>query len=408
MKFRQKPSGIWMIDYDDNSGARKRMSTGIKTPPLSKAPPEVLQVGRSIVLGVHTPRVPTSPHRARKGDGRVTVSDLFDKCEKTVWHPDEAKSQATIHSNLRILRPLIGDVPVKDVSFSRLEELAAALKGRGYAPSTIKRKLDTVGKALRMATMWTDEAGQPLLVAKPAMPTIRVANMRDRILSPIEEAALFAAAEKRRQDEPGRPWFRLIALLEFLLDTGARLGEALGIGPESVTTMGADQYVTFARYKTKNDKPRSIPLTPRVLAALASLAPHLGKSAGGEWRFFPISPGTSWYLFNQLRGDVKAQTGMNLDDVTLHTLRHTTITRLARGGMDLLRLQKWAGHSDPNITAQRYTHLRPTDLAGGLSILIGSNPAPPANSDEDGERPVIMPVPEARVNRANAGAPTIN
>lgn len=402
MKFRQKPSGYWLVDYEDDHGQRKRISTGIKTAPMRKAPAEVQQAAREIVLGVRSADAPKSAGQARKPAGHFTMSDLFDRCEKTVWHPDQTKSQGTVRSNLKVLRAMIGDVVVTDMTYSRLERVVLDLKEKGYAPATIKRKMDMVSKALRMATMWTDDAGRPLLVSKPPMPQIRVQNLKDRIISAPEEAAMFAAAEKRRQTEPDRQWFRMISLLELLFDTGARLGEALGSPPEAITMMGQTPYITFARYRTKNDKPRSVPLTPRAFAAVNRMMDHLGRDkATGEWRLFAMTHGTAWYMFDQLRQDVKEQTGMNMDDVTLHTLRHTCLTRLAQGGMDLLRLQQWAGHSDPKITAERYTHLRPTDLAAGLSIL--SNPSSGENLEADDNRPAYGSVAETGVNRATVG-----
>ena len=111
-------------------------------------------------------------------------------------------------------------------------------------------------------------------------------------------------------------------------------------------------------------------------------------------------------MFDQIRGDVKLATGMSLADVTLHTLRHTTLTRLAQGGMDLLRLQTWAGHSDPKITAQRYTHLRPSDLAGGLSILAALDPTTGTIQGENITRPATVPISEAGANRATPGTPS--
>jgi integrase len=407
MKYRQKPSGIWLVDYEDDVGGRKRVSTGIKTVPMKTPPPEVKQAGREIVLGLRDPVVPSGARQARKGDGPLTMSDLFDRCEKTVWAPSEAKSQATIRSNLKVLHAEIGTVPILDMTYSRLEKVVENMRTRGYAPATIKRKLDMVSKALRMATIWSDKDGRPLLVIKPPMPSIRISNLKDRTVSSAEESAIFQAVEQRRQDEPQRQWYRMAALLRFLFDTGARLGEALGVGPDNITAMGGNTYVTFARYRTKNDKPRSIPLTPGTQAVLASLMAHLGRDKPtGELRYFPLNNGTAWYMFDQIREDVKLKGALNLDDVTLHTLRHTTLTRLAKGGMDLLRLQAWAGHSDPKITAQRYTHLSPSDLAGGLSILAASIPTPGTIQGENTIEPVTVPITEAGANCATLGTPS--
>lgn len=383
MKLKQKPSGIWLVEFEGENGERRRVSTGVKTAPQKTAPPEARVKARDIVLGIAQP-IQAAPRKTLQGDGRVTMRDLFGRCEKTVWHPDNAKSQGTIRSNIKALTPLIGDVAIQDVTYSRLEDLVAELKAKGYAPATVKRKMDMVSKALRMATKWSDDKGRPLLPYKPTMPEIRVSNVKDRVVSPLEETALFNAVELRRQAEPGRQWFRLRGLLEFLLDTGARLGEAMMTGPTSITVNGQlmdlghrydgteQAFVTWERYRTKNDKPRTVPLTGKAWRALLALVDHLGRDKEGRWLFFPMTSGTAWYMFDQAREDVKKQTGMDMSDVTIHTLRHTCLTRLAQGGMDVLRLKEWAGHSDIKITAERYTHLKPSDLLGGLAIL---NPA---------------------------------
>lgn len=378
MRYRQKPNGMWLVDYEDDNGARRRVSTGIKTAPQRQPPADVKAAGREIILGIRHPKFAPDPARpARKGDGRLTMSELFDKAEATVWHPDNARAQATIRSNLKLLRAKIGDVAVEDMTFQRLQDLTQELKGQGYAPATVKRKLDMVSKALRMATMWTDEKGKPLLSYKPPMPRIAVNNLKDRTISTAEEAALFAALEKRRQSEPNRQWFKFRVLLELLWDTAGRLGESITRGPADLSQIDGQTYITFPRYKTKNGKPRSLPLTNRSVAGLGSLMDHLTlDKQSGEWRFFGMTNGTAWYMFDQLRRDVRDQTGMDLSDVTLHTIRHTTLTRLARGGMGLAKLQEWAGHSDPKITSERYLHLMPSDLVGGLSILAGTDVTP--------------------------------
>lgn len=396
-QLKTKPSGIHYWEFLDETGARRRVSTNTRD--LAKA----RAMGKDIVLGI-APQ--TSTQRSRSGDGQVTMQDLFDRAEKTVWAPGEAKSQGTIRSNLKILGAMIGHEPVTAMNYTRLERLVDELKAKGYAPGTVKRKMDMVSKALRMATIWTDDRGRPLLASKPTMPSIRVANLKDRILERHEELAVFNAIEKRRTEEPGRQWWRFEKLIRFLLDTGARLGEALGVGPDSITNHSGRQYVTFARYRTKNDKPRTLPLTAAVTSALEELGRQIAQRKG-EWRYFPLSEGTAWYMWENIRQDVK-EAGLNIDDVTLHTLRHTCLTRLAQGGMGLLQLQQWAGHSDPKITADRYVHLRPNDLVGGLDILESSNGGTAPIQAFDPNSPVSGSFTDTGANRANPGASYLN
>lgn len=408
MKFRQKPNGIWTVDYEDERGQRRRVSTGIKTPPQKNPPAKVRTAGREIVLGVREAQQGglTPAQQARKADGRLTMRDLFDKCQLTVWHPDNVRSQRTITSNVKVLNGFIGDVAVEDMTYTRLDQLVTDMKKRGMKPATVKRKLAMVGRALKMATMWTDERGNPLLKAKPPLPKIVVNNLKERVIAPREEEALFVALEKRRQLEPHRQWFAFRVLLQLLFDTGGRLGEALALGPKSLNQTAPTTYLTFPRYLTKSGKPRTLPLTPRSVSGLGSLMDHLTLDReSGEWRFFGFGVNLAGVMFRTIKADVERETGMDLTGVTLHTIRHTNLTRLAQGGMELGRLQIWAGHSDPKITAERYLHLIPSDLDAGLSILAGGTSG--ANRHDTGTKPVTVPVHKSEANRANPGTVTL-
>ena len=62
---------------------------------------------------------------------------------------------------------------------------------------------------------------------------------------------------------------------------------------------------------------------------------------------------------------------------TPHELRHTYITRLILGGVDLKRVQYLAGHADPKVTLQIYTDLMghaPEDLIGDVERIFAPKP----------------------------------
>lgn len=367
-ELKKKPSGVYYLDLRGQGLGRVSLNTRDRDVAVAKR--------RDIVMGVEPVRS-AEPSRPR-GNG-PSMKELLSKAEDTVWR--ENKSQATIRSNIKILNGLIGDEMVSEMTFTRLDRLKDELFAMGYAAGTVKRKLDMVSKVLSMAaSRWTDTQGRPLIPAKPEMPTVRVNNKRDRILSYKEEDQVFAAIEARRQKEPARQWARFAAMIRFLLDTGARLGEARQIGPADLSEIEVGEeavtIVTFPRYRTKNDKPRSVPLTRAALGALRGLEGDLGE-VGGKWVYFPLSSSAAWYMWSNIRDDLEAL-GFDVSDVTLHTLRHTCLSRLAKKGMDLRRLQMWAGHHDPKITAERYVHLRPEDLVAGIEMLA-SNPANSGN-----------------------------
>lgn len=363
-ELKRKPSGIYYIDLRGKGLGRVSLETRDRAAAIEKR--------RDIVLG----NVPIKPtEKPRQGGSHLTVREILERAEVTVWR--DLKGQANLRSNVKILVSLIGSETLDQMTYSRMEKLVDEMRTLGYAPATIKRKMAVLSKALSMATKWTDDNGKPLLAARPAMPTIQVRNQKDRVLSYAEETLVFSAIEARRQKEPNRPWARFAALIRFLLDTGARLGEAEKTGPHSITVVKDDngrdvRLVTFERYRTKSDKPRSVPLTDAAYAGLAGLNDLGLDPETGAWIYFPFKANGAWYMWSNIKEDVLALGG-DISDVTLHTLRHTCLTRLAQGGLDLLRLQIWAGHSDPKITAERYIHLRPAQLVSGLDILQNQN-----------------------------------
>ena len=59
--------------------------------------------------------------------------------------------------------------------------------------------------------------------------------------------------------------------------------------------------------------------------------------------------------------------------VTPHILRHTYITRLILGGMNVKHVQYLAGHADPQMTIRIYTDLmghQPEDLIGAVNAIF--------------------------------------
>ncbi len=141
--------------------------------------------------------------------------------------------------------------------------------------------------------------------------------------------------------------------IRVLLDTAFRRSEAMMLGDKSVVMVDVDgqrrPFLALPMHKTKNGRPAWCPRGHHRWPA-----GRLSKQAvGGRW--FPLD-NTAWYMFDNIRRDVKAM-GHDIDDVGLHTLRHTCITRLALGGMELSACPCGPGHSDVSITAKRYSHL---------------------------------------------------
>jgi integrase len=140
----------------------------------------------------------------------------------------------------------------------------------------------------------------------------------------------------------------------FLVDTGARLGEAIGLRWNDIHKGAA----TF--WLTKSGRSRSVPLTRRIRDILDSM-----KQQGRAGPFCGIEQ----YKFRAVWHEAKADIGLiGDDDLVPHSLRHTCASRLVRGGVDIRRVQMWLGHQTLSMT-MRYSHLATNDLDVCVPIL---------------------------------------
>jgi integrase len=150
-------------------------------------------------------------------------------------------------------------------------------------------------------------------------------------------------------------------------------------------------------HETKTSTERTVPAQPRAAEIIRQLSDVCG---GGP--FFPWAKGSStpWLMWDTIRSDLKAG-GMNIDDVVLHTLRHTCANRLRRSGHPLEEVQRWLGHSSMAVTADVYTHVDSLDLFH--SMQSKSNGAKRTIRDGDGATATVHIPLGSRANRANSG-----
>jgi integrase len=177
------------------------------------------------------------------------------------------------------------------------------------------------------------------LVASPGagVRKIRGVGQRTRILTPDEQAALLAAYDKGRRRSV-RP------LIELLLITGARLGEALALRWEDT----AGGYLRFI--DTKNGKPRRLPMTAQMAAVLA-LVPRRDAT-------FVFVSGRTGTRYTRILTGFKAalkDAGIAPAGVVIHTLRHTALSRMMDAGLDVRTIMEISGHSSLAML-ERYTH----------------------------------------------------
>jgi integrase len=266
-----------------------------------------------------------------------TLADLYRRYADILWEDGSHKNNvcAFIHE----MHAILGGAAFSALSQDTVDEITGALRSRGNSNATINRKMAALSKLLRKALKMGDVHSLPDFIRQ------KERAGRIRFLTAEEEAALFDALRAQSVD-----YYRLSV---FLVDTGARLGEAIGLKWGDI----GEGRVSF--WITKSGRSRSIPLTHRAQEVVKAQA---GRRGG------PFS-GILQHKYRAVMNEAKASIGLGSDiDVVPHVLRHTCASRLVQGGIDIRRVQTWLGHQTLTMT-MRYAHLATNDLDVCVPIL---------------------------------------
>ncbi len=138
-------------------------------------------------------------------------------------------------------------------------------------------------------------------------------------------------------------------ILSLLLETGLRANELLSLRIEDVDLATGEVRVRNAKY----GKERTVFLGPISSAVIRE---YIVDKKRGE-KLIPLSYNG---LYKRLKTIAK-RSGLPVEKVRPHILRHTFATQAIRKGMSLPALQRLLGHSDIKIT-EIYMHLVKEDL----------------------------------------------
>jgi len=277
-----------------------------------------------------------------------SVRELFTKYSDLLWEPGRHKYNVT--SFVGEIDEILLGRKFSVFDQETLDFTLGTLRERGNSNATINRKMAALSKLLRKAQKMGDIHNLPEFRRQ------KERAGRIRFLEPGEERQLFSAIEKRCRDSH--------RLAIFLVDTGCRLGEALGLIWNDVST----SRVSF--WLTKSGRSRTIPLTTRAKVTI-------DRSVGGKGPFKMLNA----VQFRAVWNDAKQEVGLGNDvQVVPHILRHTCASRLVQGGVDIRRVQMWLGHQTLQMT-MRYAHLATNDLDPCVGVLERTTPYEPLHQD---------------------------
>ena len=244
---------------------------------------------------------------------------------------------------------------VQNASKVQREDIAqfvSSLSDKGFAPSTIERRLSVVKGYHRFLVR------EGYAEADPAqtVPLPRKPHMLPDVLSVAQVTKLLDGLPDSTPVEK-----RDAAVLEVLYGCGLRVSELVGL---DVDRIYFDE--ECLRVVGKGSKERIVPFSgvaaQRMCTYLDEARPELTCSTARPTpaAFLNARGGR---LTRQSVHRIVAKAGMSIgvENLHPHTLRHSFATHLLEGGADLRAIQEMLGHSDISTT-QIYTHIQASHL----------------------------------------------
>lgn len=237
--------------------------------------------------------------------------------------------------------------------------------GKTLSPATVNRHLATLSAVMNFALKRGLIDAHPMKSGK--VEKLTEGNGRKRVLTDDEVVKLIDAAQ--RSTWPMMPLF-----LRMLLTTAARKSEVLNLKWQHVN-LGESVAIL---HETKNGRARALPLVDDVRVALEQASKV--RPINSDYVFFdprnparPKNVDTIWRFVRERAGLLKDRDDP-LDQVVLHTTRHSAITKLLKGGANLTQAAVVSGHQTLSML-KRYEHLAAQDAVEIAQRLLGNKSA---------------------------------
>jgi integrase len=239
-----------------------------------------------------------------------------------------------------------GPRPLSSINQTAMDRAAKAMFPNG-TPATVNRQLFTPVSAI------LNHAARRGLCDAPRFQRPKQPKGRIRWLTEDDAERLIDAASPQ-----------LRPLIIFLLMTGARLGEALGLDWRDVDLSRA--HVSFL--DTKNGESRGVPLHDRVIDALTALphrSGHVFRKPDGKPYPSTATKGGGGQIKTAFAGACKRA---GISDLSPHDLRHTWATWHYALNRDMGALMKLGGWKSERMVL-RYAHVNTENLKSTIDRM---------------------------------------
>lgn len=278
---------------------------------------------------------------------------------------DKRDEFMSLDTNQRTLDQLIahyGDKPVSSITAATNKDYEKDRRKAGWANGTINRHRNTLRAALKHAV----KDGK--LRYAPHVPTLKVAQLKERWLTREEALRLYRAVRPKR--------FRYMNLfVRIALGTGARHRAILALSWDRVDLeTGRIDFREPGRAETKKRRPNA-PVNDKLLRLLRAAR----RASSGEY----VVMHRGGPLLSVKKAFAEACGRAKLVGVTPHTLKHTYITWLLRSGVSIWQVAGLTNTSAATIT-KVYGHHAHDDLKSAANAVLGKSAERVPNGKEKG------------------------
>lgn len=262
----------------------------------------------------------------------MNLQQLINLIEsETIWH-DMTDLKVYESKKKKLLSVISGTTDIKKIGTQQINNYICYLKSKNYKTATINANLSLLRSLL------TGAYRKDLIDKVPYIPTYKITQTKDKIISEDEEKIMLEWCEANNQQE-----LRQIIIIG--LNTGVRISNILEVSLEKID----NNYLRI--WESKNNTSYSVPLNKKMQALLTELKP------------FTINYQQAYYLFNKMKEELQLDSA-----ITPHTLRHTFCTRLIEKGIPIPVIQKLANHKKLSTT-QHYLHFANKQLEQAVDVL---------------------------------------
>ncbi|MDI4657483.1 tyrosine recombinase [Xanthobacter autotrophicus] len=285
--------------------------------------------------------------------------------------------------DLTDLAEFLSPVPLAAVDTSAIRAYLADLSARGFAATTVARRLSALRQFYRFLFAEGHRADDPAAVlegpkrGRPLPKVLSVAEVTRLIDTAHLRAAQAEESQTAGQGSEGQGGAgagvepaagvakaahaevlrlrRVACMVELLYASGLRVSELVALPAAAARSRGEAILVTG-----KGRKERLVPLSdPAKVAMLAFLAARRAAGLEASRWLFPSGSQSGHVTRQQAARDLKElalAAGLDPAKLSPHVLRHAFASHLLTHGADLRVVQTLLGHADVSTT-QIYTHV---------------------------------------------------